>query len=172
MPLQTQYFVSTTIPSRNLSVEPTTAGIEAHVPARVNRLARRALPQLLPRRGAGRHEVVGAGRRDDAVPDDGLVGLVGGRGARLGYDGPFGRYVDKDLLRVPREQRRQVCVERELDDGILLLLAAVVVGAALDSVRVVLVSSGTLSYRGGKGELGVGKEKALEGARTLGRSWS
>ena len=74
-------------------------------------------------------EVVGAGVGDDGVPDDGLVGGIDPsfRG------GPLGRHVDKDLLGVPCEQRRQVGVEGELDDGVLLLLRAVVVGAALDS---------------------------------------
>lgn len=100
-------------------------------PARIYALARGALAQLLQRRGAQVAQVVGARARDDAVPDDGLVGLV-----RAGGGGPLGRDVDEELLGVPREQRRKVRVERELDDGVLLLLRAVVVRPALDSVFV------------------------------------
>lgn len=72
--------------------------------------------------------MVGARARDDAVPDDGLVRLVRGGG------GPLGRDVDEELLGVPREQRREIGVERELDDGVFLLLGAIVVRPALDSV--------------------------------------
>lgn len=53
--------------------------------------------------------MVGARARDDGVPDDGLVGLVGGV-AGDGGGGPLGRDVDEELLRVPGEERREVGV--------------------------------------------------------------
>lgn len=71
--------------------------------------------------------MVGAGVGDDAVPDDG--GVVGIAGAS-----PFGCYVYKKLLRVPCEEGREVCLQREADDGILFLFRRVVVGSALDTV--------------------------------------
>lgn len=76
--------------------------------------------------------MVGARGGDDVVPDDGLVGGVGAAARR----GPLGRHVDEDLLGVPGEERGQVGVHRELDDGVFLLLAAVVVGTTADSVYV------------------------------------
>ena len=91
--------------------------------ARVDALARGALAQLLESGGADVGQVVGARARDDAVPDDGAVGrVVVGAAAR-----PLGRHVDEELLCVPGEEGGQVCVQRELDDGVFLLLRGVVV---------------------------------------------
>ena len=73
--------------------------------------------------------MVRAGTGDDGVPDDGLVGRVG----RARAVGPLGRHVDEDLLRVPGEERAEVGVEAELNDGVLFLLGGVVVRAAADS---------------------------------------
>lgn len=66
--------------------------------------------------------------RDNAVPDDGAVGAVV-------LSGPFRRYVDKYLFRVPMEQGAQVGFERELNDRVLLGLGAIVVWSALDSAK-------------------------------------
>ena len=74
--------------------------------------------------------MVGAWVGDDLVPDDSLVGSVD---ARL-WGGPFGRHVDEDLLSVPCEEGGQIGVKGELDDSVLLLLGAIVVRSALDSV--------------------------------------
>lgn len=103
-----------------------------NVPARIDALPLGALDQLPLGHGADVGEVVGAGARDDGVPDDGLVGRVGGAAGRV--VGPLGRHVDEDLLRVPGEERAEVGVEAELDDGVFLLLGRVVVWAAADSV--------------------------------------
>lgn len=103
------------------------------VPVRIYALAGGALAQLLERGGADVGQVVGARARDDGVPDDGLVGLVG-RSAGDGGGGPLGGDVDEELLGVPGEERREVGVQRELDDGVLLLLRAVVVRPAFHSV--------------------------------------
>lgn len=84
--------------------------------------------------------MVGARARDDGVPDDGLVGLVRAVGDARRGRGPLGRDVDEELLGVPGEQRREVGVERELDDGILFLFGTVVVRPALYSVRRTAVS--------------------------------
>lgn len=89
--------------------------------------------------------MVGARVGDDAVPDDSLIGVVARRG-------PFRRDVDEKLLRVPGEKRGEVGVEREPDDGVLLLLGAVVVGTALDSEafrgqHLSEVSNGASSFR-------------------------
>ena len=77
--------------------------------------------------------MVGAGRGDDAVPDDGLVGRVL---VCFGVIGrwPLGGHVDEDLLGVPCEERGEVGVEREVDDGIFFLFAGVVVRSASDAV--------------------------------------
>lgn len=72
--------------------------------------------------------MVGAGARDDVVPDDGLVGGVF-------RAGPFGGYVDEDLLGVPGEERGEVGVEGELDDGVFFLFRAVVMRTASDSMK-------------------------------------
>jgi hypothetical protein len=71
--------------------------------------------------------VVGARVGDDGVPDDSLVGGI----ARAG---PLGGDVDEELLSVPCEEGRKVGFEGELDDGILLLLGAVVMRPTLDAV--------------------------------------
>jgi len=104
------------------------------VPAWIYALASSALDQLLHGDRTDVGQVVGARARDDGVPDDSLVRLVHvvagtGRGR-----GPLGRHVDEDLFRVPREQRREIGVERELDYGIFLFLGAVVVRSTSDSV--------------------------------------
>lgn len=79
--------------------------------------------------------MVGARARDDGVPDDGLVGLVrvvvSGAVIRGSSSRPLGRHVDEELLGVPREQRREVGVERELDHGVFFPLVAVVMRLAL-----------------------------------------
>lgn len=77
--------------------------------------------------------MIRARARDDGVPDDSLVGGVVAVGAR---GGPLGRDVDEDLLRVPREERRQVGFEGELEDSVLLLLVAIVVRASADDLNV------------------------------------
>lgn len=114
------------------------------VPVWVYALAGGALAQLLQRRGADVGQVVGARARDDGVPDDGLVRLVRAAAtayARAGGErGPLGRDVDEELLRVPGEQRREVRVQRELDDGVFLLLRAVVVRPAFDPARGIALS--------------------------------
>jgi hypothetical protein len=97
--------------------------------ALVDGLAGGALAQLLEGGGANVGQVVRRGARDDGVPDDGAVGLV-----LLVRGRPLGRHVDEELLGVPGEERREVRVERELDDGVLLLLGRVVVRSSLDSV--------------------------------------
>lgn len=76
--------------------------------------------------------MVGAGRGDDAVPDHGLVGRV-----RLCMVGrrPLGGHIDKNLLGVPGKERGEVGVEREVDDGVFFLFAAVVVRSASDAVQ-------------------------------------
>ncbi len=103
-------------------------------PVGIDALAGRAADELLHGDGPDVLQVVGAGVGDDAVPDDGLVRGVGRRPVRAGGGGgPLGRHVDKHLLRVPREEAREVGVEAELDDGVLLLLAAVVVRTAADA---------------------------------------
>ena len=100
------------------------------VPAGINALARGTLAKLLERRRAVVSEVVGRGRRDDGVPDDGLVG----RRVGVGGGRPFGGDVDEDLLGIPGEEGGEVRVERELDDGVFFVLGGVVVGAAADAV--------------------------------------
>jgi hypothetical protein len=139
------------------------------VPAWIYALASSTLDQLLHGGRAEVGQVVGARARDDGVPDDGLVRLV--HVAVAG--GPLGRHVDEHLFRVPREQRREVGVERELDYGIFLLLGAVVVRPALDSVVCARVSdfsfkhnSNLSSQQGGKSEA---KETEREGGREGGR---
>ncbi|KUI56760.1 hypothetical protein VP1G_10882 [Cytospora mali] len=79
-------------------------------------------------------QVVGARARDDLVPYDSLVGRI--IAVVLTAGRPLGRDVDKDLLGVPVEQRAEVGVEAELDDGVLLLGGAVVIGPARDDLRV------------------------------------
>lgn len=78
--------------------------------------------------------MVGAGRGDDAVPDDGFVGRI-----CLGVveHWPLSRYVNKDLLGVPREERGEVGVEREVDDGVFFLFAGVVVRSTSDALGLV-----------------------------------
>lgn len=93
-----------------------------------------ALAQLLERGRPDVGQVVGARRRDDGVPDDGAAGLVRRRGRR-----PLGGHVDEELLGVPGEQRREVGVQRELDDCVFLLPGRVVVRPAFDSVARLLV---------------------------------
>lgn len=97
--------------------------------ALVHGLARRALAQLLQGGGSDVGEVVRAGGRDDAVPDHGAVGLV------LDGRGPFCRHIDEKLLGVPREERGEVRVEREFDDGVFFLLGRVVVWTSFYSVE-------------------------------------
>lgn len=97
------------------------------LPAGVNGLALGAPLELSHGDGANVLQVVGGGAGDDVVPDNGGVGgVLGGR--------PLGGDIDEDVLGVPGEERREIGLERELDNGVLLLLGAVVVGAALDSV--------------------------------------
>lgn len=101
---------------------------ERHLPARIDALAVRALLQLLQCRGAKVAQMIRAGRRDDAVPYDGLVGLIG-----LCWLGPLRRHVYKHLLRVPCKERRQVCLQGELEDGIFFFSRGVVVWAPFHS---------------------------------------
>ena len=105
-------------------------GVEStpSLPLWCNSLALCAPLELLHGYGPNILEVVCAGVRDDGVPDDGLVGVIVGRG-------PLGGDVDEELLGVPCEQGREICVEGELDDGVFFLLGGVVMWAALDSVR-------------------------------------
>ena len=105
--------------------------MDVDAPAGINALPRRALLELLERDGPQVAEVVGAGARDDLVPDDGLARAVGVLAARIG---PLGRDVDKDLLGVPGEEAREVGVEGEADDGVFFLFGAVVVRPAFDTV--------------------------------------
>lgn len=72
--------------------------------------------------------MVGAGVGDDAVPDDGgVVGVAG--------PAPVGGDVDEELLCVPCEERGEVCLEGEADDGVFFLFGGVVVGSALDTME-------------------------------------
>lgn len=93
----------------------------------VDGLSGGAAAQLAQGDGPDVREVVGAGGRDDGVPDHGRVGLVRG-------GGPVGGHVDEDLLGVPGEEGREVGVERELDDGVFFFLGAVVVRPAFYAV--------------------------------------
>lgn len=77
--------------------------------------------------------MVGAGRGDDAIPDDGLIGRVC---CRVVGRWPLSRYVDEDLLGVPCEERGEVGIEREVDDGVFFLFAGVVVRSASNAVVV------------------------------------
>lgn len=77
--------------------------------------------------------MVCAGAGDDLVPDDSLVGGVGGR-ACAGI-GPLCGDVDEDLLGIPTaEEGGEVGLEGELDDGVFLLGGGVVVRTALDDL--------------------------------------
>lgn len=97
------------------------------LPARVNRLALGAALKLLHGNRANVLQVVGTRVGDDGVPDDSLVGGIAGAW-------PLGSDVDEELLSVPCEEGREVGFEGELDDGVLLLLGAVVVRTTLDTV--------------------------------------
>lgn len=99
-----------------------------NIPARVNRLALSASLQLLHSNGPDTLQVVGARVRNDGIPNDGFVG-------RVIDAGPLGGDVDEDLLGVPCEERGEVGFERELDDGVFLLLGAIIMGTAFDSAR-------------------------------------
>lgn len=100
-----------------------------NIPTRINGFALGAPPQLLHGHGPNVLQMIGAGARDDGVPDDGRVG-----GVCAGRRGPFGRDVDEELFRVPCEQGGEVRVEGELDDGVFFFFGRVVVGAAFDAV--------------------------------------
>lgn len=95
------------------------------LPARINPLPIGALPQPLKLRGAKIPQMVTARRRDDRVPDHGLVGRI----VVLGR-GPLGRDVGKDLLCVPGEEGGEVGVKGEFDDGVFFLFRRVVIRAA------------------------------------------
>ena len=71
--------------------------------------------------------------RNDLIPDNSLVCRV--VGAR-----PLGGDVDEELLGVPCEERGEVGVEGELDDGVFFLFGAVVMGTTLDSAALPLAS--------------------------------
>ena len=103
--------------------------LQGIVPAGVNSLALRALLELLHGDRPNVFQVVSAGIRDNAIPDDGRVGRILAWCAR-----PLGRDVYEELLGVPREERRQIGVEGEFDDGILFLFGRVVVRPTLDAV--------------------------------------
>jgi hypothetical protein len=55
--------------------------------------------------------MIGARVGDDAVPNHGFIGTVGGR-LRVG---PFSSNIDEYLLRVPGEEALKVCLKGELD---------------------------------------------------------
>lgn len=103
--------------------------------------------------------MIGARRCDDAIPDDSLVGSGIGRNclARGSRGGPLGRDVDEQLFSVPCEERREVRVERELDDGVFLLFAAVVVGAPAHDLEVGRFET-VYDGRAGRNEVGEGDE--------------
>lgn len=94
--------------------------------ARVNALACCTLLELLHGNGPNVLQVVGTWIRNDAVPDDGRVGVIVGAW-------PVCCDVYENLLRIPGEKRREVGFKRETNDGILLLLGAIVVRAAFDT---------------------------------------
>lgn len=97
------------------------------LPAGVNGLALGTALKLLHGNRANVLQVVGARVGDDGVPDDSLVGGI----ARAW---PLGGDVDEELLGVPCEEGRKVGFEGELDDGVLLLLGAIVMRTTLDAV--------------------------------------
>lgn len=68
--------------------------------------------------------------RNNSVPNHGLVGRI------VHPRRPLSGYVHEQLLRVPRKERREVRLEGEFEDGVLLLLGAVVVRPALDNLDV------------------------------------
>lgn len=70
--------------------------------------------------------MVGAGVGNDAIPDDGRVGVVL-------LAGPVGSDVYKHLLGVPCEEARKVGFEGESQNRVFLLLGGVVMRAALDT---------------------------------------
>jgi hypothetical protein len=109
-------------------------------PAGIDSLALGTALELLHGHGADVLEMVGAGVGNDGVPDDSLIGVVVGAG-------PFGGHVDEELLGVPCEERRKVGIEGELDDGILLLLGAIVMRAALDTRRRSQLARDAQKYR-------------------------
>lgn len=100
--------------------------------------------------------MVGAGIADNAVPDDGRVGGVVGAG-------PVGGNVDKEVLCVPGEEAREVCLEREANHGIFFLFRAVVMRTAFDTVcpKAMRVSRCAMSVERRGGE----KMLTLEGYR-------
>ena len=104
---------------------------EVHIPAGINTLPFSALNQLPLGRGADVAQVVSAGARDDAVPDDGLIRRV----CRAGGVGPLGRDVHEQLLRVPCKEGAEVGVEVELDDGVFFLFGGVVVWPTTNTAR-------------------------------------
>jgi hypothetical protein len=73
-------------------------------------------------------EMVGAGIRDDLVPDNSLVGRIVG-------SGPLGSDIDKYLLSVPCEKASQIGIQVESNNCIFLLLGAVVVRSAFDTEK-------------------------------------
>lgn len=92
---------------------------EANIPAAVDGFAFCAGHQLFHGTGAYVLEVIGAGARDDGIPNDrGISDIFAGR--------PLGGDVYEDLLCIPGEEARQIGVEGEPDNGVLLLLGAVV----------------------------------------------
>jgi hypothetical protein len=77
--------------------------------------------------------MVGAGVGDNFIPDDSLIGrIVGAR--------PLGSDIDKNLLGIPCKEAPQVSIEVESNDGVFLLLRAVVVRSALHTARQKIVS--------------------------------
>lgn len=101
--------------------------LPVNIPARVNSLALSTALELLHGNGANVLEMVGARIRDNTIPNDGRVcGVLRAR--------PFCCYVYEDFFRVPVEEAREIGVEGESNDGVLLLLGAVVVRAALDTI--------------------------------------
>lgn len=98
------------------------------VPLSVDLVPRRTLLESLHCCRANVLQVVGAGVGDDGIPNDSLVRLVRVGGWPLSCD------IDKKLFRIPSEERREIRLHGELDNGVFLFLGAVVVGTTLDSV--------------------------------------
>lgn len=98
------------------------------LPVGVDSFSFSAALELLHSHGTNILEMVGAGVRNDLVPDNSLVGrIVGSR--------PLGGNIYEYLLSVPCEEASQIGVQVESNNCIFLLLGAVVVRSSLDTEK-------------------------------------